>query len=153
MLKVYRYIFTSPTSAKDGSITLSDVENEEPAPRLRKVMNLKSKQAIRKDVASSLQMNGMVTSRSIAYAVIQLLFNLWDIGTWAPVYAGFDFHACYCFVIDFFDVARGVNAKARARKLLDWWNTEVFPTGRIHGHPSKSTSHKALDAQRAARER
>jgi hypothetical protein len=150
---------------------------------------MKSKKAIRKDVASSLQMNGKVSSRSIAYAVIQvffpslfiltpllmaliqLLFNLWDIGTWAPVHAGFDFHACYCFVIDFFDVARGANAKARARKLLDWWNTfdilslsfsvcpdllfisEVFPTGRIHGHPSKSTSHKALEAQRAARER
>lgn len=40
---------------------------------------MKSKKAIRKDVASSLQMNGKVSSRSIAYAVIQVFrfpFNL-----------------------------------------------------------------------------
>jgi hypothetical protein len=48
------------------------VENDAPvpAPRSRKVM--KSKKAIRKDVASSLQMNGKVSTRSIAYAVIQV---------------------------------------------------------------------------------
>lgn len=56
---------------------------------------------------------------------IQLLFNLWDTTSWAPTHAGFDFHACYCFVIDFFDAAQGRNAKARARKLLDWWNLFV----------------------------
>ena len=70
--QVYKHIFTSPTSAKEGSIKLSDVENDAPAPRARKVM--KSKKAIRKDVASSLQMNGQVSSRSIAYAVIQVFF-------------------------------------------------------------------------------
>ena len=31
-IQVYKHIFTSPTSAKDGSITLSDVENDLPAP-------------------------------------------------------------------------------------------------------------------------
>ena len=30
---------------------------------------------------------------------------------------------------------------------------EVFPNGGAHAQPSKSTSHKALEAQRAARER
>jgi hypothetical protein len=70
--QVYKHIFTSPTSAKDGSIALSDVENEAPAPRSRKV--IKSKKAIRKDVASSLHMNGKVSSRSIAYAVIQVFY-------------------------------------------------------------------------------
>lgn len=56
---------------------------------------------------------------------VQLLFNLWDTSSWAPAHAGFDFHACYCFIIDFFDAARGPNAKARARELLDWWNKFV----------------------------
>ena len=70
-IQVYKHIFSSPTSAKDGTITLSDVENDLPAPRSRKIT--KSKKAIRKDVASSLQMNGKVSSRSIAYAVIQVL--------------------------------------------------------------------------------
>jgi hypothetical protein len=71
--QVYKHVFTSPTSAKDGSIILSDhdVENDGPAPRSRKV--IKSKRVIRKDVASSLQMNGKVSSRSIAYAAIQVL--------------------------------------------------------------------------------
>jgi hypothetical protein len=55
-------------------------------------------------------------------ALIQLLFNLWDTSSWAQVHAGFDFHACYSFVVDFFDAAHGVNAKARARELLEWWN-------------------------------
>src|SRR6266567_8428769 len=102
-------------------------------------------------------------------AFIQLLFNLWDTSSWTPAHAGFDFHACYCFIVDFFDAACGMNAKARAWELLDWWNMfvgsfflvyspdlhfarEVFPTGGTHGHPSKSTSYKALEAQRAARE-
>ena len=72
-IQVYKYIFTSPTSAKDVGIQLSDAENEEPVPRSRKA--IKSKKAIRKDVASSLQMNGKVTSRSIAYAIIQVVFH------------------------------------------------------------------------------
>jgi len=42
--QVYKHIFTSPTSAKEGSIKLSDVENDAPAPQARKVM--KSKKAI-----------------------------------------------------------------------------------------------------------
>ena len=69
--QVYKHIFTSPTSAKDGSISLSNVENDAPVPWSHKVM--KSKKAIWKDVTSSLQMNGKVSSRLIAYAVIQVL--------------------------------------------------------------------------------
>jgi len=72
-IQVYKHIFTSPTSAKDGSITLSDVENDLPAPQSCKIM--KSKKAIHKDVTSSLQMNGKVSSHSIAYAVIQVLHS------------------------------------------------------------------------------
>ncbi|KAF8806326.1 hypothetical protein BYT27DRAFT_7295447 [Phlegmacium glaucopus] len=112
LVKVYKHIFTSPTSAKDGSIKLSDVENDAPAPRSRKFMKLKK--AIQKDVTSSLQMNGKVSSRSIAYAVIQLLFNLWDTSSWTPAHTGFNFHTCYCFIINFFDAAHGPNAKAHA---------------------------------------
>ena len=59
-------------------------------------------------------------------AFIQLLFKLWDTGSWAPVHAGFDIRACYYFVVDFFDAARGVNVRARARELLDWWNMFVY---------------------------
>ncbi|KIM42669.1 hypothetical protein M413DRAFT_26688 [Hebeloma cylindrosporum] len=149
LVMAYKHIFTSPTSAKADSIALSDVENEEPASKSRKVV--KSKKAIRKDVASSLQMNGKVSSRSIAYAVIQLFFNLWDTTSWCPAYSGFDFHACYYFIIDYFDTARG-NAKERAQALLEWWNKEVFPNSVAQVHPSKSTSYRALEAQRAARE-
>jgi len=58
--------------------------------------------------------------------LVWLLFNLWDTTSWCPAHAGFDFHACYCFIIDFFGAPGGPNAKERARVLLEWWNTFVF---------------------------
>ena len=70
--QVYKHIFTSLTSAKDVGIQLSDVENDVSAPRSCKVM--KSKKVIRKDVASSLQMHGEVSSHSIAYGHPSILF-------------------------------------------------------------------------------
>ena len=57
--------------------------------------------------------------------ILQLIFNLWDTSSWIPAHARFDFHACYCFIVDFFDAARGTNAKAQVRELLDWWNKFV----------------------------
>jgi hypothetical protein len=65
--------------------------------------------------------------------LIQLLFNLWDTASWVPAHAGFDFHACYYFIIDFFDAAHGANAKARTRKLLDWWNMFASSFLSLHG--------------------
>jgi hypothetical protein len=49
-------------SAKDVGIELSDTENDSDAPVPRPRKAIKSKKAIRKDVATSLQMNGKVTS-------------------------------------------------------------------------------------------
>lgn len=53
LLQIYRYIFTSPSSASDENLT------SEPTAR-------------RRDVATTLRLDGQVTGRSIAYAATQV---------------------------------------------------------------------------------
>ena len=186
LIQAYKHIFTSPTSAKDGTIILSDVENEPPpVPRSRKYM--KSKKAIRKDVASSLQMNGKVSSRSIAYAAIQV-FRFWlyrllflrlpssfslIFGTPLPGLHPMRGSIFTPAILSSSIFLMTLVAQTQKHGRANSWNggtglmvvpfliygsdlpfpREVFPNGGAHAQPSKSTSHKALEAQRAARER
>jgi len=168
-----------------NSIKLSDEEDDAPAPQARKVM--KSKKVVRKDVASSLQMNGKVSSRSIAYAVIQVFCFLFKrmivVHTNPPAYLQLvghqfldssprqvRFSRLLLFHRGFFRCRSWYKCKSagagtlglveQVRRFFSFsvhspdlhFVREIFPTGGTHAHPSKSTSYKALEAQRAARE-
>ena len=106
----------------------------------------KSAKATKNNVATLLNMNGKVTPRSIAYVATlvrfhftaldinmltiaflsQVVFNLSDATQWPSdgVYNGFDYHAFYNFIIDYFevvDVNDDDSSKVAVQDLLKWW--------------------------------
>ncbi|RDB16224.1 hypothetical protein Hypma_003116 [Hypsizygus marmoreus] len=114
LVKTFMFIFTSPSSAKAIAIGDSDIENTNPT--IRRITG-SSKRSRRKDVASGLHMQDQVTPRSIAYAVVQLVFALTDAPSWVIQYNGIDLRVLYYFVIDFFEV---VLSRNEAGALLNW---------------------------------
>jgi hypothetical protein len=66
--KVYKTIFTSPSSAADDCE--SEPENEAPLKAAK--LSQSRKKATKRNVASKLHMNNKVTPWSIAYAAVQV---------------------------------------------------------------------------------
>ncbi|KAF8179434.1 hypothetical protein BJ912DRAFT_855623 [Pholiota molesta] len=146
LLKTYGAIFTSPSSSE-----AFDAEDE--GGQARKQRRTSSqKKATKSNVATLLHMEGRVTPRSIAYAAVLLAFNLTDATQWVEVYGHFNFCALYAFIIDFFeDPSAGPAAVARTKRLLKWWDNQIFPN---HVGASSDTrkARNKLAAQRSARE-
>jgi hypothetical protein len=69
LLKVYKSIFTSPSSAADDR----ESENENEAPSKAAKLSQSRKKVTKRNVASKLHMNDKVTPRSIAYAAVQVI--------------------------------------------------------------------------------
>ncbi|KJA12562.1 hypothetical protein HYPSUDRAFT_121825, partial [Hypholoma sublateritium FD-334 SS-4] len=88
LVKVFKAMFTSPSSAKDIP---EDEDDEEHMPPARKQKTSSGKRSLRRNVASKVHLNNKVTPRSIAYAAVQLHFNLQAAASWAPIYGGFDY--------------------------------------------------------------
>ncbi|KJA14120.1 hypothetical protein HYPSUDRAFT_208728 [Hypholoma sublateritium FD-334 SS-4] len=149
LIRVYKAIFTSPSSAKNTPDEDEDVENMPPA-KLQKISSGKS--PLRRNVASKVHLNDKVTSRSIAYAAVQLHFNLQTAASWASIYGGFDYQGLYNYIVDFFDDAPGPEAKKRSKDLLDWWSSKIFSGAAVRRQTNTSASRKALRQQRAAPE-
>ena len=78
--------------------------------------------ATKRNVASKLNMNDKVTPRSIAYAAVQLHFNLQTAERWNEIYGGFDYRGLYNYIVDFFEDVQEAPAKKRAQDLLKWWS-------------------------------
>ena len=105
---------------------------------LHSSLRTSSNKSVRCNVASKLHLNDKVTSRSVAYAAVQvcvyvvvcsmlicdcqLHFNLQTSGSWTSVYGGFDYQELYNYVVDFFEDTPGPAAKKRAQELLNWWS-------------------------------
>ncbi|KJA27916.1 hypothetical protein HYPSUDRAFT_130887, partial [Hypholoma sublateritium FD-334 SS-4] len=119
LVQVFKAIFTSPSSAKGVPDEEEGNENMPPA-RLQKTAS--GKRGLRRNVASKVQLNGKVTPRSIAYAAVQLHFNLQTAASWASVYGGFDYQGLSNYIVDFFEDAPGLVAKKHAKELLEWWS-------------------------------
>lgn len=76
----------------------------------------------RRDVASTLRLNGQVTPRAIAYAATQLVFSLNTSPDWRHKHVGFHYPSFYNFIVDYFeDVDDDISKKANF-ELLCWWN-------------------------------
>lgn len=148
LIKVYKSIFTSPSSAKNILDEEHDAENVAPT----KSQKILSNNSVRRNVASKLHLNDKVTPRSVAYAAVQLHFNLQTAGSWTSVYGGFDYLGLYNYVVDFFEDTPGPAAKKRAQELLKWWSTKIFPAAALHRQSNTSASRKRLKEQRAALE-
>ncbi|KJA13449.1 hypothetical protein HYPSUDRAFT_151576, partial [Hypholoma sublateritium FD-334 SS-4] len=118
LVRVFKAMFTSPSSAKN--LPNDEDDGNMPPAQLQKTSS--GKKALRRNVASKVHLNNKCTSRSIAYAAVQLHFNLQTATSWAAIYGGFDYRGLYNYVVDFFDDAPGPEAKKRSKDLLDWWS-------------------------------
>ena len=72
-IQVYKAIFTSPSLARDISEKEDSAENMPPA---KSQKTSSSNKPMRRNVASKVNLNDKVTSRSIAYAAVQVGFLL-----------------------------------------------------------------------------
>jgi hypothetical protein len=122
LLKVYKSIFTSPSSAADVADDCGS-ERENEAPLKAAKLSQSRKKATKRNVATKLHMNDKVTPRSIAYATVLLHFNLQTAERWYEIYGGFDYRGLYNYIIDFFEDVQDGPAKKRAQDLLKWWSS------------------------------
>ncbi|KDR66439.1 hypothetical protein GALMADRAFT_283872 [Galerina marginata CBS 339.88] len=142
LVQVYCSIFTSPSSA-DG---LEDLDESVDRPARKKKKTSGQKNATKTNVATLLNMDGRVSSRSIAYAAVLLVFNLTDATQWVEVYNGFNFVMFYNFLVDYLEVFRNDAKKNRVEGLLAWWNSNVFPH-HVATAPESNESQDLLAAQ------
>lgn len=150
LVKVFKHIFTSPSSANASVEASENISIGNPAGARS---THKAKRATRKDVSGCLHMNEKVTPRAIAYAAVQLVFALSDAPHWTAVHNGFDYRSFYYFVVDVFEVSADQSSKERVMELLSWWNRQVFPTKHLSASSQSQqvTSTNKLVQQRAAR--
>ncbi|KIJ58306.1 hypothetical protein HYDPIDRAFT_119690 [Hydnomerulius pinastri MD-312] len=149
LLKTFKLIFTSPTSAQEVTVG-DDASTGPPSKRSRS----SSEKATRSHVASLIGMRS-VKPRAIAYAAVQLRFTLSSLSSWRIFDGDFDANAFYQNVVEYFEATPGPVAKAKVQALLLWWDRKVF--GRNHEilrtpEQAGSLTVARLAAQRAAAE-
>ncbi|RXW14638.1 hypothetical protein EST38_g11214 [Candolleomyces aberdarensis] len=151
LLKLYKFIFTSPSSAKSVSLEESGDENAEPpsASKRCRTSQSSSRAPGKKDVATMLNMNNKVTPRSIAYAAVQLLFALSSAERWGAEHEGLDFYDTYYHVVDHFEGDHNNGSS----KLLKWWDSQVFLQAKRSNTGGARRARKLIEEQRAARSR
>ncbi|KAG1857425.1 hypothetical protein F4604DRAFT_1882988 [Suillus subluteus] len=149
LLKMFKYIFTSPTSAE-----LDDQEQTSPAmlstqgpPKQRRT---DGERRTRCDVAGLLNMKS-VQPRSIAYAAVQLRFALSSTGSWRIVDDEFNHQEFYDNIVDFLELAATSDAVKEVEDLLLWWNRKVF--GRKHASVYRPQRTEQLSVARCSSRR
>ncbi|KIK37845.1 hypothetical protein CY34DRAFT_25864 [Suillus luteus UH-Slu-Lm8-n1] len=126
LLKTYKYIFTSPTSAEmeEGQEQLSpELLSMQGNPKQRRTDGERRTHC---DVAGLLNMKS-VHPRSIAYAAVQLRFALSSTGSWCVIDDEFNHQEFYNNIVDSLELSATTK---EVEDLLLWWNRKVF--GRKH---------------------
>ncbi|KAG1894575.1 uncharacterized protein F5891DRAFT_1130914 [Suillus fuscotomentosus] len=120
LLKTFKYIFTSPTSAEmDEQEQLSpEVLSMQGRPKQRRT---DGEHRTHSNVAGLLNMKS-VQPRSIAYAAVQLRFALSSTGSWHIVDDEFNHQEFYDNIVDFLELAVTSDAAKEVEDLLLWWN-------------------------------
>jgi len=70
------------------------------------------------NVANTLNLNGQVTPRAIAYAATQLVFSLNTSREWRKEHAGFHYPSFYNFLVDYFEDVEDDFSKEANEELL-----------------------------------
>ncbi|EIM90541.1 uncharacterized protein STEHIDRAFT_109013 [Stereum hirsutum FP-91666 SS1] len=148
LVKAFKFLFTSPNSAKDVVLIPADDAHTLDNPPAKK---RKTKAPITGTVASRLHMEE-VTPRALAYVCVMVVFSLTDAPHWDASYDGFNYRGLYNFVIGFFEDAETPEDKQRVKTLLQWWNKQIFPhASSSTNNSSGNASYTKLAAQRHAR--
>ncbi|KIK82396.1 hypothetical protein PAXRUDRAFT_832234 [Paxillus rubicundulus Ve08.2h10] len=116
LLKAFRCIFTSPSSAESG---------EDQNARRNKVQRTSGERRTRCDVAGLLKMHE-VQPRAIAYGAVQLRQSLSSSGSWRIVDEDFDNEAFYYNIVDYFELPTSQEQTKEVDDLLLWWNRQIF---------------------------
>ncbi|KIJ64997.1 hypothetical protein HYDPIDRAFT_110896 [Hydnomerulius pinastri MD-312] len=149
MVKAFKYLFTSPSSAKDV-----EDDRAQQSGTSRRQVSAGLKTATKNHVASIMGLK-TVTPRSIAYTAVQLRFALSSVNSWRNTDGDFDYQQFYYNIIAFFEVTPGTLAKKRVDALLAWWTRKVFGKGRPIVLPATTIdkcSVSRLTAQRLGKE-
>ncbi|KAF7974702.1 hypothetical protein HWV62_11485 [Athelia sp. TMB] len=148
-LMAFKHIYTSPSSANASD----DASDEQPTKRAKNTIGTST----RSSVAKLINLD-KVTPRSIAYVAVQLRFALSNASSWRLVDIDFDHIEFYGAVIEYFERAPGPRSQAKADKLLEWWNRQIFgrrtgaSTESDRAHRPASSSVALLAAHRQALE-
>ncbi|KAG2051497.1 hypothetical protein BDR06DRAFT_889701, partial [Suillus hirtellus] len=118
LLKAFKHLFTSPSSAKEVE---GDGNGADAIMASQCCQTSESNAATCSHVANIISMK-MVTPRSIAYTACQLWFSLSNVNSWRSVDGDFNYYVFYNNIVDFFEVAPGIDAQACIKELLKWWN-------------------------------
>ncbi|KAH7908634.1 hypothetical protein BJ138DRAFT_1012408 [Hygrophoropsis aurantiaca] len=126
MVKAFKFIFTSPSSAKE-------VEDDQP-----------------QHSGPSRRRSGLKNPTKN-----HMRFALSCVNSWRSADGDFDYQQFYNNIVAFFEVAPGTQAKKRVDTLLAWWNRKVFGRDRTIILPPavvESCSVSRLSAQRQRKE-
>ncbi|KAG2087598.1 hypothetical protein BD769DRAFT_1372951, partial [Suillus cothurnatus] len=120
LLKTFKYIFTSPTSAEmeDQEEPSPDNISTQGHPKQRRTAG---ERRTRCDVAGLLNMKS-VQPRAIAYVAVQLRFALSSTGSWRVVDDEFNNQEFYDNIVDFLELPMTPDASKEVDNLLLWWN-------------------------------
>ncbi|KAG6807033.1 hypothetical protein H0H92_009095, partial [Tricholoma furcatifolium] len=131
LVRTYKFLFVSPISA--------NVELVQESSDLKEMVIILPSKSLSKSSrtrkSNSKLPRKQVTSRSIAYAAVMLIFNLTDAEQWGDIENNaIDFPTLYYFIVDFFDDPINEQLCEHTRQLLRWWNLQIF--GNEHGSGS-----------------
>ncbi|KAF8142052.1 hypothetical protein EV363DRAFT_1291948 [Boletus edulis] len=117
ILKAFKYIFTSPTSATKMD-EKDDGQGEQKRFRREGCRT-------RSHVAALLGMKS-VRPRAIAYIAVQLQFVLSNCGSWNLIDGEFNYQDFYYNIISYFENVETPEEIKKISDLLLWWNRMVF---------------------------
>ncbi|KIM54560.1 hypothetical protein SCLCIDRAFT_136562, partial [Scleroderma citrinum Foug A] len=119
LVKAFRYIFTSPSSAE---FTSDDLDSKFLLAQPKR--HRCCEQCMRSNVASLLGMK-TVALRAITYIAVQLHFALVSCGSWRIIDVFFDYHQFYKNIVTFFEDIADMEAEEFIKELVLWWNRLV----------------------------
>ncbi|KAF8238278.1 hypothetical protein L208DRAFT_1243132, partial [Tricholoma matsutake] len=116
LLKAFKFIFTSPSSAQDIECQ-EDVEEHALSTKKRR----KNQKAPTCGHVATLLGMKMVTPRALAYVAVQLRFALSNANTWNENDGCFNYVDFYNNIIDYFEITLGPESQSQTASLLYWW--------------------------------
>ncbi|KAG1908160.1 uncharacterized protein F5891DRAFT_1179679 [Suillus fuscotomentosus] len=145
LLKTFKYIFTSPTSAETEDQEEPSLDNISTQGH-PKQWRTAGKRHTCCNVAGLLNMRS-VQPRSIAYTAVQLRFALSSMGSWRVIDDEFNVQEFYDNIVDFLELPMTPDTSKEVDDLLLWWNRFLDANMHLPIVPKESNSYLLLGVQ------
>ncbi|KAF8445726.1 hypothetical protein L210DRAFT_3528291 [Boletus edulis BED1] len=120
LVRAFRCIFTSPSSACEDPTASSDSDDDQPRPS-----RADHRVHTRCNVARLSNMQ-TVEPRAIAYIAVQLRFALSNRTSWDLKDDNFNYRLFYNNIVDWFECPQSEAKAEEIKDLLIWWNATIF---------------------------